>query len=227
MNPNKQKATELRLNGMSYKQINRELGIPVGTLASWFKNESWSQQIRDRLSRDVSLSNPKALELMVRANRERWKLKHEEYRNAAILEFETYKNIPLFLAGIMLYWGEGEKQQKYSAVRLTNSEPEMVRIFYLFLTKLLKISPDKVGAWLLLYPGLIDPIQKSFWSKATGVPADSFKKSIYIKGRHPSRRLSYGVCTVFVNSRALKERMLKWLELYQDHLRSHALSLEK
>lgn len=227
MHPGKEKAVELRRTGMSYKQIRRELGIPTSTLASWFKNEPWSQQIKDRLSREVSLSNPKALKAMVSANRERWRLKHEEYRLAAVKEFEKYKEDPLFLTGIMLYWGEGEKQQKYSLVRLANSEPEMIRIFYLFLTNFLKISPDKIGAWLLLYPDLIDTVQKGFWSKATGIPIDRFNKSMYIKGRHPTRRLSYGVCTVFVNSRAFKERMLKWIELYQVHLRSHALSLEK
>ncbi len=227
MRKDKEKATELRRMGKSYKQIESELGIATSTLASWFKNELWSQEIKNRLSAEVSLSNPKKLELMAKANRERWKIRYREYRNAAIREFEIYKNDPLFLAGVMLYWGEGEKQQKYSVVRLTNSEPEMIRIFYFFLTKFLKISPDKVGTWLLLYPGLVDTVQKSFWSKATGIPTNSFKKSIYIKGRHPSRRLSFGVCTVFVNNRALKERMLKWLELYQDHLRSHAFSLEK
>ena len=223
----KDRAIELRRAGMSYKQIKRELGTPISTLASWFKNEPWSQRIKDRLSREVSWSNPKSLELLAKANRERCKIKHEEYRTAAIREFEIYKNDPLFLAGVMLYWGEGEKQPKYSVVRLTNNEPEMIRIFYLFLTKFLKISPDKISAWLLLYPDLVDAVQKGFWVRATGIPRSRFKKSIYIKGRHPSKRLSYGVCTIFVNSRALKERMLKWLELYQDYLRSHALSLEK
>lgn len=227
MNNNREKATLLRKQGMSYKQIREELGVPTSTSASWFKDEPWSQKIKARLSAQVSLSNPRALELLVQANRERWKNKHEEYRTAAVREFKRYKNNPLFLAGIMLYWGEGEKQQKSSQVRLSNSEPEMLKIYYLFLTKVLKINPDRIFSWLLLYPDLIDSIQKNFWSKATNIPLGNFKKSIYIKGRHPTKRLSYGVCTVVVSSRALKERMLKWLELYQDYLRSHALSLEK
>ena len=164
---------------------------------------------------------------MSQANRERWRIKHEEYRTAASREFEKLKNDPLFLAGIMLYWGEGEKQPKSSQVRLGNSEPDMLKIFYLFLTKVLKINQEKISAWLLLYPDLIDPVQKNFWSKVTGIPLNNFKRSIYINGRHPSKRLSYGVCTIVVSSRALKERILKWLELYQNHLQAHALSLEK
>src|SRR3989344_2163884 len=227
MRKDKEKAVRLRRQGCSYKQINRELGIATSTLAGWFKNEPWSQEIKNQLSLKVSLANPRVLELMALATKERWKIKHEEYRSAALKEFKKFRGDPLFLAGIMLYWGEGEKQQKYSQVKFGNSEPEMIRIFYLFLTKILNVSPDKISASLLLYPDLIDSVQKNFWSKATGVPLEKFWKSTYIKGRHPSRRLSYGVCTLYINSRALKERLLKWIECYQGHLLSYALNLEK
>lgn len=227
MNKNKEKAIELRRSGKSYKAIHKEIGIPLGTLSGWFKNEEWSMEIRDRLGREASLAFPEKLKRIVAANKKRWTDTHEAYRQEAVKEFSKLKDDPLFLAGIMLYWGEGEKQQKSSQVRLSNSEPEMLKIFYLFLIKVIKIHPDKIFSWLLLYPDLIDSVQKNFWSKTTNIPLDNFKKSIYIKGRHPTKRLSYGVCTVYVNSRALKERILKWLELYQDHLRSHALSLEK
>jgi len=223
----KEAAFNLRRKGASYKAISRELGIPLGTLGGWFKNEPWSQAIRDKLSAQVSLSNPKKLHWMVQVNKERWRKINEAHRALAIQEFSKLKDDPLFLAGIMLYWGEGEKQQKSSQVRLGNSEPGMIKIFYLFLTRTLHIAPEKISSWLLLYPDLIESVQKNFWSNTTGLPLDNFKKSIYIPGRHPTKRLSYGVCTVVVSSRALKERVLTWLELYQIHLQSYASGLEK
>lgn len=222
MNKNKEKAIELRRQGLSYKKIRDELRIPLSTLASWLKHEPWSQEIKARLSAEVSWSNPKVLTLLAEANHERWRNKHEEYRLSAVNEFKKHKDNPLFLAGMMLYWGEGEKQSKSSQVRLTNSEPEMLRTFYLFLTRVLSISPDKISACLLLYPDLIDSVQKNFWSKTTGIPSERFGRSTYIKSRHSAKRLSYGVCTVRVNSRALKERMLKWLELYQNYFRAES-----
>ncbi len=223
MRTDKEKAFKLRRSGLSYKKISRELGIPLSTLAGWFKNEAWSQLIKNRLSVEVSLSNSRTLKMMAAANHERWARIHEEYREAAVNEFERLKNNPLFLAGIMLYWGEGEKKQKSSMVRLGNSDPEMIKIFNLFLTKIIKIPKDRIFTWLLLYPDLVDSVQKNFWSRAIGLSTNQFKKSMYIKGRHPKNRLSYGVCTIYVQSRALKERMLKWIELYQDLLRSHGL----
>ncbi len=227
MNRHKEAATELRRSGKSYKAIHKEINVPLSTLSGWFKNEEWSMEIRDRLGKEQSLAFPKKLEAMVKANKKRWADIHETYRQEASKEFLKLKGDPLFLAGIMLYWGEGEKQQKSSQVRLSNSEPEMIRIFNLFLTKSLKISPDKISTWLLLYPDLVDSVQKNFWSKATGLSLSQFKKSICIKGRHPTKRLSYGVCYITVNSRALKEKVLKWLELYQDYLRSYSFKLEK
>lgn len=227
MNKNREKAFELRRTGLSYKQIHRELGIPLGTLAGWFKNQPWSKEIKNRLSAEVSVKNAESLQLMAHANRERWKQKNEEYRLAGVREFERLKNDPLFLAGIMLYWGEGEKKPTSSIVRLGSGEPEMIRVFNLFLIKMLGISPEKISAHLLLYPDLVEAVQKNFWSKAVGVSADRFKKAAYLKTRTNSRRLSYGVCTLTINSRGLKERILKWIELSQDLLRSHALELEK
>ena len=227
MRKDKEKAFELRRQNKSYKSIGRELHIPLSTLAGWFRNELWSQDIRDKLGQEASLAFPDKLKRMVAANKKRWAYIYKSYRQEATAEFSKLKHDPLFLAGIMLYWGEGEKKSKSSLVRLANSEPEMIKIFNLFLRKTLGISSEKVYAWLLLYPDLIDSVQKNFWSKSAGLSLDQFKKSIYIKGRHPTKRLSYGVCTIFVSSRALKERMLKWIELYQDFLRSHAQSLEK
>lgn len=228
MRNDKEKAFLLRRQNKSYKQISRELNIPLSTLAGWLKNELWSQDIRNKLGQEASLAFPEKLRSIVAANKKRWSDWHEICRQEAINEFPRLKDNPLFLAGVMLYWGEGSKSQKDSHVTFANSDPEMIRVFNNFLIEVAKIPKEKISAWLLLYPDLIDSVQKNFWSKASGIPLLKFNKSIYIKGKHPTRRLSYGVCTIQVSSRALKERMLKWIELYQNYFRSEMLRpLEK
>lgn len=218
MNPHKEKAVELRRSGMSYKQIRSELGVPTSTLAGWFKNEPWSQQIKNRLSQEVSLSNPRALKALTLANKERWAKIHQAYRDIAEEEFESLKDNPLFMAGLMLYWGEGDKGPKSSQVKLANTDPAMIRIFYAFLKDVIAVPAEKIYVWLLLYPDLLDNVQKNFWSKATGMPLSQFKNSIYIQGRHPTKRLSYGVCNIFVSSREFKEKIMTWLDLSQKML---------
>jgi len=226
MRKDKARAYGLRRQSKSYSEISRVLGIPKSTLAAWFKNEEWSQKIRDVLGAQESLSFPKKLVAIQKANKKRWAKIHQSYRDEGEKEFMRLKNNPLFLAGVMLYWGEGEKGSG-SRVKLANTDPVMIKIFYIFLKNVIGVPQSKICVWLLLYPDLKDAMQKNFWSRATGIPLSQFKKSIYIKGKHPTRRLSYGACSIYVNSRSLKERIIKWLELYQDFLRSPDLTLEK
>ena len=155
---------------------------------------------------------------MAEANKARWKLTHEEYRSAAIREFENLKNDPLFIAGLMLYWGEGDKKIENGQVSLSNSDPHLVRLFYLFLVKALGVSPERITLSLILYPDLVDSVQKNMWSKITKIPLSNFRGSTVIKGRHPTKRNSYGVCIIRVNSRQLKEKVIKWIDLLYKNL---------
>lgn len=216
MRKDKQKAEELRRAGKSYKAIRRELGIPIATLSDWFKDVSWSIEIKNKLAGEESLANPNKLQLMVAATKKKFAKLHEEYRLEAIKEFPKLKNNPLFTAGTMLYWGEGDKNINNSAIRLSNSEPGMIRTFYVFLVNAMRVPKEKIAFNLLLYPDLIDSVQKNFWSTTTGIPIHQFRKSTFIKGRHPARRLSYGVGFIRVGGRKYKEKLLKWIELYKN-----------
>lgn len=219
MRHDKQKAFELRQQFKSYKTISRELNIPIGTLAGWFKKEPWSENIKSVLITRQASSSHEHMEKLRIANVRRFEEQRNKYRQEAISEFRKLRKSPLFIAGLMLYWGEGEKEPKSSQVRLGNSNPTLVKTFYIFLRDCLKIEENKIHCWLLLYPDLIESVQKKFWSVSLGVPLENFKKSIFIKGRHPSKRMAYGVGTIYVSSRALKERILKWIDMANDYLR--------
>ena len=54
---------------------------------------------------------------------------------------------------------------------------------------------------------------KKFWISNAGLPAQNFTKSIVIKGRHKSKKLSFGVCNTGVCERAFKKKLLIWIDL--------------
>ncbi|MDO8495831.1 MAG: helix-turn-helix domain-containing protein [bacterium] len=220
MRKDKEKAIQLRRQGMSYKKIRAEIGVPIATLSDWFKRESWSFDIKNRLASDASLANPRKLELMVRATKQKWQKIHQQWKEEAIKEFPKLKNNPLFMAGLMLYWGEGDKKLENGQVSVSNSDPHLIRLFYLFLTKVTGTPLERISLRLLLYPDLIDNVQKNLWSRATKIHPDRFKKSTTIQGRHPTKRNSYGVCIIKVSSRQLKEKVIKWLDLSQQYFNS-------
>ena len=218
MRKDREKATELRRQGLSYKKIHRELNIPISTLTCWFKNEPWSIEIRDRLASTESLAYPEKLKRLIAIVKQKYAVLHESYRQEARSEFITLKNNPLFVAGLMLYWGEGDKKVENSNTRLSNSDPGMIKVFYLFLTKVMGIPNDKIGFNLLLYPDLADIPLRRLWSTATGISLSQFRKSIYIQGRHPTRRLSYGVGNIRIGGRKHKEKLLEWIKLCEKDL---------
>jgi hypothetical protein len=224
MRKDREKAIELRRQGKSYKAISRDLGIPTATLCGWFKDLDWSIEIRNRLGATASFSYPEKLASMVAATKKKFALLHEEYRQEAIREFELKKSNPLFIAGVMLYWGEGDKKIENSCIRLSNSDLGMIRSFYVFLVNSMDIPKEKIAINLLLYPDLIDSVQKKLWSDITGIPISQFKKSIVIQGRHPTRRLAHGVGMIRVGGRKHKEKLIKWIEIYMREINSQIIA---
>ena len=112
-------ALELRKKGKSYKDIHEALGIPKSTLHYWFKGLKWSQMIKMRLSAKAAKLSTKRMRRIAKANRERWANWRKKHRMEAKQEFFELKSSPLFIAGLMLYWGEGDSNLK-NELRLSN-----------------------------------------------------------------------------------------------------------
>lgn len=142
---------------------------------------------------------------------------YQEAREEARKELKELRYNPLFIAGLMLYWGEGSKSPK-DGVKLTNTDPEMMRLYVFFLTQACRIPVERIRANILLYPDLEERICRSYWAKSSGLPPENFTKSVTIQGRHKTRRLNWGVCTVTVSSFYFKQKMLEWMKLLPKEL---------
>ncbi len=212
-------AIKLRKQKKSYNEISRILGIPKSTLHYWFKGNSWSEEIKKELMEKAWKLGRKQLKLMVEANKKKWEEWHRQCQQEAVKEFPSLKNNRLFVTGIMLYWSEGDSKMKNCQVRLSNTDPEMIRIYSLFLQKICKIPKDKIKIQLILYPDLNEQECKKLWQKAIGIPITQFTKAQFIKGKHPTTRLSYGICNIHLTDRRLKEKIFTWIKLYQQEFK--------
>jgi hypothetical protein len=211
-------AIKLRKQKKSYNKISKELNVSKSTLAYWFKDKDWSQKIKKELTKNALYVAKKRLRLINKSRKEKWDKWHKKCRKQARKDFIHLKKDPLFLAGLMLYWGEGDSKIENGLVRLSNTDPKMIKIVSLFLQKKCEIPKEKIKISLILYPDLNENKCKDLWSKSSGISKNNFLKTQIIYGKHPTKRLSFGICNIYVSSRELKEKILVWIKLYKQEL---------
>lgn len=217
MRKDKEQATELRKQGMSYRQIHYALKIPVSTLSDWFNGEEWSAQIQKRLGDAARVGHKVRLLNLNRIRGSNLTRIYAEARNEARNELEVLKFHPVFVAGVMLYWGEGDKVTR-SGVRISNTDPLLLRLFISFLKDVCGVELDAIRASVLIYPDHDETECRRYWSSEIGLPIENFPKSTLIHGKHKTNRLGHGVCMVNVGRAYLKEKLIEWMRLLAHEL---------
>lgn len=215
MRNDKDKAFTLRKNGYTYSYISKELNIPKGTLSDWFQHHPWSEEIKEKNSRASAVKNIRIL------NEKITKKLKEKYKNAeaeAETEFKRHKNNPLFISGLMLYMGEGDKKRGDGIIRISNIDPGVLKIFALFLKRFLFVKQEKIKFWILLYPDLNEKICKIWWKNRLQIEDKSFYKNQIIQGKHKKKRLQYGVGNIILSNKFLKTKLLKWIDLISEYI---------
>ena len=122
----------LRRFGKSYNEIKAELGVPKSTLSDWFKDQKWSNDLAKNLAEKVKEQSKIRLIKLDKIRGEHLKKLYREAEIEAEAEFKKLKYHPLFIAALMIYWGEGNKLSRNRCC-VANTEPLMIKIFYQFL----------------------------------------------------------------------------------------------
>jgi hypothetical protein len=214
-------AFKMRRNGKSYNEIYSALKVPRATLSNWFSKIDWSNDIVKKLADAVQKQHTVRLIELDKTRGEHLKHAYEEARKEAKEDLIELKYNPLFIAGLMLYWGEGDKLTKYSTA-ITNTDPDLIRLYVFFLKNVCRIPENKIKAHVLIYPDLKDEDCRKYWAHESGIDLSCFTKSTTIVGRHKTRRIKYGVCMVGISSTYFKVKMLEWLKLLPRELMNEA-----
>jgi len=217
MRNDKHIAVKLRKQGKSYNKISEELNVPKSTLFSWFSKENWSIDIKNELTKKANYIAKKRLLFFIKKRKEEWEKIRKGFREEASREFTSLAKNPLFIAGINIYWGEGDSKLSNGILRISNIDPRMINIFVRFAREILKIPEEKYRIGLILYPDLNEIKCKRFWQNVTKVPFEQFHKIQYIKGRHPTKRIENGICMFSVSSIKYKEKVKRWIDLFAEN----------
>lgn len=211
-------AIKLRLEGKTYGQIRRELGIPKTTLSGWLKNLPLDLSQQKLLIENKQLSRDLA--------KEKYRLTRKSQQNArlkSILEYQMKELLPLsgrelFLAGVFLYWGEGEKT--HGTVSISNSDPKLIKFALYWMKESLKISQNRIKVRLSLYKDMNINESILYWSKTLSLPVEQFRKS-YIKKTNREgltyKSHGHGTCRLYIGDVYASESIAMAVKAISEH----------
>ncbi len=209
----KQRAIDYRRKGYSYGMILEKIGVPKSTLSGWLAEISFTP-------------NQEMIKRIGRARAQLAQSRHDEklasIRKAKKLAKEEIKTITerdLFMMGIGLYWGEGDK----GSAGIINSDPKIIKITIKWFKKVCGIKMDNFRITIHAYPDNNIKETIDYWSKITGIPKNQFQKTQIDrrkdKKRKKKRMLPYGTVKLVIKSNGKKEfgvflhrRIMGWIE---------------
>jgi hypothetical protein len=126
------------------------------------------------------------------------------------------EEIDLKITGIMLYWGEGAKTG--SSLKLANSNPEMIRVFLLFLRNICGVYEERIKILIHMYPDHDKDSLQFFWSSITGIKLENFYKPQILQGKRGTYKTKsvYGAATIHYSDKKLLQLILRWIDEYKD-----------
>lgn len=205
----------LRKNGKSYSEIRSELGIAKSTLSDWFSKKEWSKSIKTGLT-DIQLAKSRVrLLLMNKARMVKKIARDKKYQKEADLLYRKMKRNPLFVAGLSIYWGEGEKFGT-GRISVINTDAGMMGVMINFYRKVLKIPERKIRVGLFVYEDLDPVVTKKYWACMLNLSDNQFIKTHILpsKGKPGKKRSAYGMCNIYVCSTELKLKMIRWIKTF-------------
>ncbi len=129
-----------------------------------------------------------------------------------IKEPVTADDRELFDLGVGLYIGEGTKDRQQ--VRLSNTDPRVIRAFLRFLREICGVNDSKIHAWLNIYDDVELSEAQAYWQEVTGLPDSQFFKPTVRPNRGGTYldKSHYGTLTVGISSTKLSSRIRQWSE---------------
>ena len=204
----------MRVRGISYAQISSKLGLAKSTLSYWFSNKPWSKSITQNLNDHWKKISSKRISNLNSQRKVERELHYEQIRNQAKKEFFQLMTSPLFLVGLSLYWGEGDKVHK-GRVSAINSDPKLLKLIVNFYLKILKVSPDKIRVGMFIYSDHQENNVKQFWINELGISEKQFIKTQILPSRshNTKRRVNHGVCSVYFSSTEIRIKIQEWIKI--------------
>ncbi|MFD5986256.1 hypothetical protein [Streptomyces cyaneofuscatus] len=181
------KARELRLQGMTYDQIQVELGCSKSSISLWVRD---LPKPAPRTREEASAIAKRGWEVIL----QRREQERREVKCAAQDEIGSLSQRELFLLGVGLYWAEGTKDKPHARrerVAFVNSDPGMIQVFLAWLA-LMDIAPTRLRFHVMIHESADVSSAERYWADLTGTDVSAFGKTTLKKHNPRTNRKNVG-----------------------------------
>lgn len=212
----KQRAIALRKQGLTYREIRTRIPVAKSTLSDWLSSVGLTKEQHQRITEKRISAQKKGAFARKKERVDR----ESAIKFAAQAETPLLIRDPLWLAGVMLYWGEGSKQKPWSpsvGIEFMNMDPQMHIIFIRWSKKYLKVPLGHFQHEIYIHEKADLNRARIFWSEHLGVKTQDIK--IYLKHHNPKTKRGnilenyHGVLkTTIRKSTDLNRKIAGWTE---------------
>src|SRR5258708_2943993 len=210
----RRKAIELRRQCKTYTQILSEVKVAKGSISLWLKDITLSEDQINNIKEIRKKAVERYRETMKLKRANRYKSYYEEQKNKLL----PFSERELLIAGLFLYWGEGNKVSTNS-ISINNTNPKVVKFALYWMVKSLDIPKNRIKVQVHLYKDMDIKKELEFWSNELKIPLEQFNNP-YIKDSNKSdldqRGFGHGTCGLSSSNTVIKENILMALEAIPD-----------
>ncbi|MET9963679.1 hypothetical protein ABZ128_32180 [Streptomyces sp. NPDC006326] len=183
------RARELRLQGLTYDQIQLELGCSKSSISLWVRDLPKPEPQRTpaeqaRLASTKRWEHEKAIRDEVRT----------QTKEAARSSIGRLSDRELFIAGVTLYWAEGAKDKTYDRrekVQFINSDPGVIQVFLAWLD-LIGVERQRIRYRVMIHESADVAAAEAYWAGFVGVDPSQFARTTLKKHNPKTTRKNVG-----------------------------------
>ena len=189
----KERSIDLRIEGLTYKQISDQLNVPPTTIRNW----TGDIKLTERQKQTNKNNGFKQMSNF-------WHNKRLQYQQEGIDLAKKYINNKLFTLMCGIYWGEGNKptnrNKSKGGLELSNTDIEMIKLWINFLKQFFNIDKNLITFRIYYSPNNIMSIEQAeeYWLKNLNLK--NLKKVLLYKKKLTYNNHPYGVCHVAIYS---------------------------
>lgn len=221
-------ALGLRKKGFSYNEILKRVPVSKSSLSLWLRDSALSEDERRLLKERVTGNITRGRLKAAAAHRASRELRDKELFARTRELYDQFKQERLFQVGIALYWAEGAKRS--TSFLFMSSDKDMINMMLDWIERYFEIKRSSVGVRLFIHKPYANENGEAWWSKELGIPAHSFKKTVFKpSGKLVRKRPDYKGCVRIELHKGLPLRRMKFLMslFLDDYLKNSMLLVSR